>query len=66
MTRVLVTIAAIWTAPAVLLIVAVCITRAQDNARVRAVRREMRAEVLEAVRIDREFWAIVDERRADA
>lgn len=60
--RALVYIAAGYLTASGLLAVACCVVRARDNAKVRAVRRQMRARVeaeLERDRYDREFAEIV-------
>ena len=48
-----------WTAISFLFVVACCVPRAVDNARVRAARRRSSAEALELAQMRREFDAIV-------
>lgn len=58
-----------WTALSFLLILAICLPRARDNAKVRATRRQMRAELeaqLEQDRYDREFDDIARHWKTDA
>lgn len=67
---ILITASTIYLAGAGVMVVAACIVRARNNARIRATRRQMHNEVveraLEQLHTDREFAAIVARLKADA